>query len=249
MRVAVKDVARVVHAAHAGGRHVVLGGHSLGGWIATAYATWDFGGRAGARDLDGLVLIDGASGAAAITPADARQTLAKIEHGSPFLALRRRAAAVDRRRAQRRRLDAGRARARRAVAAAGMAAVARRGQAAGARPTHFDRRILRRRRRQPPRASRRAGPTSAPGRVRRPARLQDGRYATTARAARAISGVAGADGIAWFHPRRLTLDAKAVEGGVANRAQALLGLRATRGADDHMPIYAIETSFLKGARS
>jgi pimeloyl-ACP methyl ester carboxylesterase len=47
MRVAVEDVARVVRAARAGGRHVVLGGHSLGGWIATAYAAWDFGGRAG----------------------------------------------------------------------------------------------------------------------------------------------------------------------------------------------------------
>ncbi len=57
MRVAVADVARVVHAARAGGRDVVLGGQSLGGWIATAYAAWDFGGRAGAADLDGLVLI------------------------------------------------------------------------------------------------------------------------------------------------------------------------------------------------
>ena len=86
MRVAVDDVARVVRAARAGGRHVVLGGHSLGGWIATAYAAWDFGGRARADDLDGLVLIDGASGAPAITPASARQTLAEIDTGSPFLA-------------------------------------------------------------------------------------------------------------------------------------------------------------------
>lgn len=86
MRVAVADVARVVHAARAGGRDVVLGGHSLGGWIATAYAAWDFGGRAGAADLDGLVLIDGASGPPAISPTDARRTLAGIEHGSAFLA-------------------------------------------------------------------------------------------------------------------------------------------------------------------
>ena len=42
----------------------MLGGHSLGGSIATAYATWDFGGRAGGDDLDGLVLIDGGSGPA-----------------------------------------------------------------------------------------------------------------------------------------------------------------------------------------
>jgi pimeloyl-ACP methyl ester carboxylesterase len=75
-----------VRAGRAGGRHVVLGGHSLGGWIATAYAAWDFGGRAGARDLDGLVLIDGASGPPAIGVRDARRTLAEIERGSPFLA-------------------------------------------------------------------------------------------------------------------------------------------------------------------
>jgi hypothetical protein len=37
-----------------------------------------------------------------------------------------------------------------------------------------------------------------------------------------------------------------VAGGVANRTQALLGLRATHGADVHVPIYAIETSFLHG---
>src|SRR5919197_1512074 len=52
---------RVGHAAHAHGRRVVLGGHSLGGSITTAYATWDFNGRPGARDLSGLVYIDGGS--------------------------------------------------------------------------------------------------------------------------------------------------------------------------------------------
>ena len=41
------------------GGKVVLGGHSLGGSVVTAYATWDFGGRAGADDLAGLVYIDG----------------------------------------------------------------------------------------------------------------------------------------------------------------------------------------------
>ena len=46
-------------AARAGGRRVLLGGHSAGASTAVAYAAWDFGGRAGYRDLDGLVLIDG----------------------------------------------------------------------------------------------------------------------------------------------------------------------------------------------
>ena len=39
-----------------------VGGHSLGGSITTAYATWDFDGEPGAEDLAGLVFIDGGSG-------------------------------------------------------------------------------------------------------------------------------------------------------------------------------------------
>ena len=46
-------------AARAGGRRVFLGGHSAGASTAVAYAAWDFGGRPGYRDIDGLVLIDG----------------------------------------------------------------------------------------------------------------------------------------------------------------------------------------------
>ncbi len=61
MTVAVGDVRRVVSAAsHLGGK-VVLGGHSLGGAITTAYASWNFGGRPGADGLAGLVYIDGGS--------------------------------------------------------------------------------------------------------------------------------------------------------------------------------------------
>ena len=41
------------------GRHVVVGGHSLGGSITTAYATWDFNGKPGVKGLAGLVFIDG----------------------------------------------------------------------------------------------------------------------------------------------------------------------------------------------
>ena len=46
MRVAVEDLRVVIRAAARGGRHVVLGGHSLGATIAVAYATWDFNRRA-----------------------------------------------------------------------------------------------------------------------------------------------------------------------------------------------------------
>src|SRR3954469_14672368 len=59
LRVQLEDVKRVVDRARAGGRRVLLGGHSLGASVAVAYASWDFAGRPGYRDLDGVVLIDG----------------------------------------------------------------------------------------------------------------------------------------------------------------------------------------------
>ena len=59
LKLALEDLRRVVRRARRGGREVILGGHSLGASMALAYAAWDFGGRAGHRDLSGLVLIDG----------------------------------------------------------------------------------------------------------------------------------------------------------------------------------------------
>jgi len=61
MNVAVQDLHTVIGAAKKLGGKVVLGGHSLGGSVVTAYATWDFNGRPGADQLSGLVYIDGAS--------------------------------------------------------------------------------------------------------------------------------------------------------------------------------------------
>src|SRR5262245_2098539 len=68
MRVEIEDLDRVVKEAKRHGRRVVVGGHSLGGSITTAYATWDFKGKAGARRLHGLVFIDGGSGPTPVTP-------------------------------------------------------------------------------------------------------------------------------------------------------------------------------------
>jgi pimeloyl-ACP methyl ester carboxylesterase len=85
MATEVGDLRRVVLRAQRLGGKVVVGGHSLGGTIASAYATWDFGGRPGARGLAGLVLIDGASRIAPITAADARKRLADLGAGSPWL--------------------------------------------------------------------------------------------------------------------------------------------------------------------
>ena len=50
MNVAVQDLHAVIGAAKKLGGKVVLGGHSLGGSVVTAYATWDFDGHAGADD-------------------------------------------------------------------------------------------------------------------------------------------------------------------------------------------------------
>jgi hypothetical protein len=247
MRVAVEDVAHVVRAARAGGRRVVLGGHSLGGWIADAYAAWDFAGRAGARDLDGLVMIDGASGPPAISPADARDTLGKIQRGSPFLPVA--GAKLP--------WIAG------VLSAVGSTLALREPDA----PSLLQAWPLLPATVKPPVGATNlaqlgfsidvdtsprslvAGQAHLGGLAASgdPRGFRDGGFATAQRAARALSGVtAGVDGSAWFHPRRLTLDAQALAGGVANCAQSLLGLRATRGADIHVPLYAIETSFLKG---
>jgi pimeloyl-ACP methyl ester carboxylesterase len=78
MAVAVEDLHHVIEAARGLGGKVVLGGHSLGGAVVTAYATWDFGGSAGAADLAGLVFIDGGSRPTPITAPEATQTLQKL---------------------------------------------------------------------------------------------------------------------------------------------------------------------------
>lgn len=84
-----QDMHRVVTAARRGGRRVVLGGHSLGASATLAYAAWDFGGRAGWRDLSGMLLIDGGllgsfHGTTSMTEVETRLT--KIRR-QPFLDL------------------------------------------------------------------------------------------------------------------------------------------------------------------
>ena len=59
MQMQVEDARVVVRQAARGGRKVILGGHSLGASMAAAYATWDFGGKGGYRDIKGIVAIDG----------------------------------------------------------------------------------------------------------------------------------------------------------------------------------------------
>ncbi len=98
MNVAVEDLHRVIEAAKARGGKVVLGGHSLGGSVVTAYATWDFGGSPGADGLSGLVYDDGGSSPIPITKEKAEEELGALHArkapwlafggiGAPFLGL------------------------------------------------------------------------------------------------------------------------------------------------------------------
>ncbi len=88
MNVAVQDLHVVIDAAKKLGGKVVLGGHSLGGSVVTAYATWDFDGHAGADQLAGLVYIDGGSTSTPISAQAATQALQALEvpNASPWLA-------------------------------------------------------------------------------------------------------------------------------------------------------------------
>jgi pimeloyl-ACP methyl ester carboxylesterase len=87
MNVAVQDLHTVIKAAKKHGGKVVLLGHSLGGSVVTAYATWDFNGHAGADDLAGLIYIDGGSTATPVTVSAATGALASLDavKTSPWL--------------------------------------------------------------------------------------------------------------------------------------------------------------------
>ena len=89
LRVQLADLRAVIRRASKGGRRVILGGHSAGASTAVAYAAWDFGGRPGHRDIDGLVLIDGGllGSFASADLARAKAELADIRSGKVFLDL------------------------------------------------------------------------------------------------------------------------------------------------------------------
>ena len=89
LKLALEDLRRVVRRARRGGRKVILGGHSLGASVVVAYAAWDFNGRAGHRDLAGLMLIDGGLLGTFASPSleGVRKRLAELRQGDPFLDL------------------------------------------------------------------------------------------------------------------------------------------------------------------
>lgn len=87
---AMNDLHAVITQARDGGRRqVILGGHSLGGTEAAVYPAWDFDGRAGYRDLAGIVCIDGCASApgAAVSLAAAQASVKELSTKGPWLDL------------------------------------------------------------------------------------------------------------------------------------------------------------------
>lgn len=89
LKLAMEDTRRVVLAAERGGRKVILGGHSLGASSVYDYATWDFNGHPGYKDLVGMVAIDGGGMSAPAKLADVKQQVADLDKpgSSPWLDL------------------------------------------------------------------------------------------------------------------------------------------------------------------
>jgi pimeloyl-ACP methyl ester carboxylesterase len=244
MRVAVEDVKRVVAEARKHSRQVVLGGHSLGGSITTAYATWDFDGQPGARDLSGLVFIDGGSGPASITPAEAQAAEDDLV-GNPWLAFGGIPAPF-----------------------AGLFSLVGPGLAKTApnEPSLAQQLpVLPPALKPPVTATNEAqygydvdadtSPTFLAAAQVHAGQLADsgdprawvsGELSPIQRVADAFfgTGLIGIDGSAWYHPARLTLDSRAVGAGIANPAQNVLDVHSTHGSDldRHLPLYAFATA-------
>jgi pimeloyl-ACP methyl ester carboxylesterase len=244
MNTEVNDLRVVVKAAARRGRNVVMGGHSLGGSIATAYATWDFNGRPGGRDLSGLVLIDGASSPTPVTPAQAQTSLNDLQTSSPWLAFGGIPAPL-----------AG------LFGTVGSAAA----KAAPNSVSVFQGWPLLPSNLQPPpgvNATNEAGfgystdVKTSPSSLLA-AQVHSGQLAASGdprgwdragnitpiqRWASMFSGwgLQNLDGTAWYHPKRLTIDSGAVGDGIANPAQAVLDVHSTDATKlrKRMKIYA-----------
>ena len=242
MNTEVQDLRRVVLRAQTRGGKVVVGGHSLGGSITTAYATWDFAGKPGARGLAGLLFIDGGSSPAPITKDEATQKLTDLQKGTPWLSfgglptpfagLFNIAGAMLVKMAP----NAPSPAQDLAVLPANLKApvpATNAGQYGYALDTATS----------PPAlaaAQAHLGKLAASGSPRK----WDGAGELTPlqRYADAFSGwgLKGLDGTAWYHPLRLTIDAGAVADGNANEAQQVLDVHAIHGADlpKRLRIYA-----------
>jgi pimeloyl-ACP methyl ester carboxylesterase len=262
MRVEIEDLHRVVEAAGERGRRVVMGGHSLGGSITTAYATWDFGGKPGAKDLSGLIYIDGGSDPSPVSPEEASQSLEDLQSSTPWLAFGGIGAPF-----------LGIFSASGSCGTVYEPDVPSRGYTFPLLPANL----------KPPlppgvvptneaqfgyavdadtsppsliAAQVNAGQLAASGNPRGWERAGEITPIQRYGAMLCGEGLGGLDGSAWYHPMRLTIDSRAVANGNANPAQNTLDLRAIHGDDlrKHTPIYAFGAALggqdvLESARS
>jgi pimeloyl-ACP methyl ester carboxylesterase len=233
MNTEIQDLRRVVKEAERRGGKVVVGGHSLGGSITTAYATWDFGGRPGAKGLAGLVFIDGGSSPAPVTVEEANERLTSLEGSSPWLTFGGIPAPYT-----------GLFNTSGALGALQYPNSPSLGYAWPLLPANL----------KPPVAPTNLGQygyaldteTSPAGLVAAQAHLgrlapsgdprgweRAGELTPIRRYATMFSGypLKSLDGTAWYHPLRLTIDSGAVAAGNANPAQKVLNVHATHGDD------------------
>jgi pimeloyl-ACP methyl ester carboxylesterase len=235
MNTEIQDLRRVVLRAQKLGGKVVVGGHSLGGSITSAYATWDFGGKPGARGLAGLVFIDGASSPTPMTASDAQQRLTDLDNGSPWLSFGGIPAPFTG-----------------LFNTSGSLSVLldpnspSLGQASGLLPANIVPSIPVTNIGQygyaldtetsPPNLAAAQGHLGHLAASGDPRGWDDaGELTPIRRFAQMFSGwgLKGLDGTAWYHPLRLTIDAGAVAAGNVNPAQQILGVHATHG--DELP--------------
>jgi pimeloyl-ACP methyl ester carboxylesterase len=87
LKLEMEDTRRVVLAARHGGRKVILGGHSLGGASVYDYATWDFAGHPGYKDLVGMVAIDGGGMGRSESLSTVKKQIGDLATASPWLDL------------------------------------------------------------------------------------------------------------------------------------------------------------------
>jgi pimeloyl-ACP methyl ester carboxylesterase len=242
MNVEIEDLHRVVRAAAEHGRRVVLGGHSLGGSITTAYATWDFKGKPGAKDLSRLVYIDGGSNPIPVSAQQASQSLQNLKNGTPWLAFGgipapflglfsatgSTATVIDPNgRSLAQTFPLLPANLKPPVPATNEAVFGYGVDTETSPPSLIAAQVH-------------AGHLAASGDPRGWDRA--GEITPIQRYASMLSGagLTGMDGSAWYHPMRLTIDSGAVADGNANPAQVILNVKSIHGDDlsRHLRIYA-----------
>lgn len=258
MEVALNDVRAVVQKARKKGKEVVLGGHSVGASLAISYAAWDFNGKPGYKDLEGTVLIDGGL-LGSFDPynlAQAQEAVAKLNEPdeSPFLDL----------------LGIGVPEAAGLFAEVGALYAKRDPTGDGSTLQNFP--LLPAEFKPPVPATNRAilgyafdRDTSPPslGLLHinggaldtsvEPADWKDGNITPVSRIATTF-GQEPTNGVDWFFPRRITIDANGADQMKENDVAEYLGLRLEHTKQIDLPLYVFQTEntdgdVLKGARN